>query len=97
MKKELDLQLLQDVAFKEINGIKAKEILQLRNIRKEDTYEYYNKLKLKYITSLGFLGLEYKVNQEIEKAVFAYIDYLIHQLPAEKMADSNAQFNISHS
>jgi hypothetical protein len=52
--------------------------------------------EIEVLTLLRFLGVEYKINQEIERVVFTYIDYLIHQLPVKNM-DSNAQFNISHS
>lgn len=102
MKKVLNLQLdehaelLQDIAFKSINGIKTKEILELRAIRKNDSYKYFNLIKLKSVLFLGWLGFEYNINLEIEKIVLGYIDYLVNNLPVENM-DSDAQFftNIS--
>ncbi|MDF2039347.1 MULTISPECIES: hypothetical protein [Cytobacillus] len=100
MKKEFNLQLdahmelLQGIAYKSINGIKINEILELRNICKEDNYQYFNRIKLLYIIFLGRLGLEYDINQGIEKALFNYINYIIHILPVEKM-ECEGQININ--
>jgi hypothetical protein len=102
MKQELNLQLdahmnlLQNIAFQAISGIKVKEVSELRNICKKDKDKYFNHIKLRYIVFLGGLGLNYKISQDIERVLFNYINYLIHELPVENK-DSNAQFNISVS
>jgi hypothetical protein len=98
MKKELNLQLdahvelLQDISFKSINGIKVKEIIELRTLCKKNKYDYFNRIKLKYIVGLGMLGLEYKIHTGIEKVLYSYINYLIHELPVENY-DSDAEFS----
>ncbi|MFS0637297.1 hypothetical protein AB1K84_15465 [Mesobacillus foraminis] len=102
MKREFNLQLnehmelLQDIAFKSINGIKVKEIVELRKLHNEDTYSYLNRIKLRYIALYGLLGLEYHVNQEIEKVLFSYITHLIKELPVENLNPYN-EINISVS
>ncbi|MDF2039855.1 hypothetical protein P2R12_23215 [Cytobacillus oceanisediminis] len=101
MKKELNLiiashmELLQGTAFKAISGISVKEILELRNIYSNDRYEYFNRVKLKYIFPLGMLVLTFKINTDIEKVLFQYFNHLMYGLPAEQYKDSEVTFNFS--
>lgn len=100
-KKELNLdneahmELLQDIAYKAINGIGAKDIIELKELCLKDHYEYFNRVKIKYIVPLGMLSLTYQINTGIEKILFNYINYLIQELPAEQYKDSNVTFSFS--
>lgn len=94
MKKNLNMQLdehmnlIQDIAFKSIGGISGKEIFKLRQTYQLDEYEYFNRIKFLYIVPLGFLGVEYKISDEVEQILFSYIHYIITELQLENM-DSN--------
>lgn len=100
MKKELNIQLdthmelIQEVAFKSLDGIKVSEIKELRYTCKKDEIAFFNKIKLKFIIHLGFLGLEYKITHEVEPILFSYIRYLLHELPVENL-DSDDKFHLS--
>ena len=94
IKQSSHMEIIQEVAFKSLKRITVGEIINFRKISKVDKNAYYNNLKLKYILHLGLLGLEYKINNEIEHIVFSYIDYLIHELPAENMED-DYEFTLS--
>jgi len=99
MKKELNLQLdahmelIQDIAFKSINGIKVNEIIELRKLCKKNKHDYFYTIKLKYIVGLGMLGLKYKIDDSIEKVLYSYINYLIHEIPVENY-NSDAELSI---
>lgn len=100
MKKELNIQLdehmdlIQDIAFKSIKGITKKEIIELRQTYQLDEYKYFTQIKLRYIVHLGFLGLEYKKTHEVERILFSYISYLIHELPMDGLDNVN-KFHLS--
>ncbi|MCL1701168.1 hypothetical protein [Lysinibacillus sp. Bpr_S20] len=100
MKKELNMQLnihmdlLQDIAFKSINGITVKEIIELRQIYQQGKYKYFNQLKIRYILHLGYLGLEYEITPELECILFSYINNLIQELPVEGLDNDNV-FHLS--
>ena len=102
MKKELNMQLdinmdlLQDIAFKSIGGITVKEIIELRQIYQLDAYEYFSRIKIRYILHLGLLGFEYKITHEVERILFSYINHLIHELPVDGL-DSDNEFHLSVS
>jgi len=89
-----DLDLIQEVAFKSLAGIKVSEIIKLRHTYKQDEKDYYNQIKMKYIIYLGLLSKEYKVNKEVERILFSYISHLIHELPVENMDDDD-EFTLS--
>lgn len=99
MKKELNMQLdehldlLQNIVFKSIGGITVKEIIELRQTYQLDEYEYFNRIKLRYIVHLGF---EYNLTQEVERILFSYINHLIHELPIEGL-DNDNEFHLSVS
>lgn len=100
MKKELNLQmdtsleLLQNIAFKSLEGIKVSEVVELRRILLADEHEFFNLIKLKYILHLGLLGLEYKITTEVERVLFGYINYLLHELPVDSW-DENDKLSFS--
>lgn len=91
MKKELNIQLdahmdlIQEMAFKSLDGIKVSDIIELRHTCKRDENMFFNQIKLRYILPLGLLGFKYKINVEIERILFGYINYLIHAIPVESM------------
>lgn len=96
MKRELNMELLQDIAFKSIGGITVKEIIELRQTYQLDEYEYFNRIKLRYIVHLGLLGFEYKITHEVERILSSYINHLIHELPVDGL-DSDNEFHLSVS
>lgn len=90
------LKLLQDTAYKAIDGISVQEILTLKKTYTDDPYTYFNQVKLKYLFPLGMLGITFRINQEVEQAVFQYISYLLHELPLDQYQDSpEATLNFS--
>ncbi len=96
LKLEAHLDLIQGLINKSINGITASEVMELRETRLKDMNQYFSLIKSKYILLFGLLSLEYKVNQENERIVFAYIDYLVHELPVDKLdTDLEVSFNFS--
>ena len=98
MKKELNvhldthLDLIQEVAFKALAGIKVSEMNELRYTYEQDEYKFFNQIKLKYVLPLGLLSFEYKINHEVERILFSYINYLIHEIPVKK-TDNDVQFD----
>lgn len=85
-KKELNLEseqhskLITNIIEKSLTGITVKEIIELKNTCEQDSYEYYNKLKLRYIVPFGLLGLNYNLTLEIEETIFFFIHDIIHQI-----------------
>lgn len=73
-------RLIKNIAEQALKGITSGEIVSLRNICETDRYTYYNKLKLKYISLLGMIGLNFTVTEEIEEAIFFLIHEIIHQI-----------------
>ena len=100
MKRELNIQLdthmdlIQEMAFKSLGEIKVSEIIELRHKCKRDENMFFNQIKLRYILPLGLLGLKYKINVEVERILFGYINYLIHEIPVESM-ERDATLHIS--
>ncbi|MBD7935920.1 hypothetical protein H9655_02670 [Cytobacillus sp. Sa5YUA1] len=88
LNNEAHLKLLQDTAFKAIDGISIQEVLNLQKSFKDDPYMYFNQVKLKYLLPLGMLGLSFKINQEVEHALFQYISYVLHELELDRHMDS---------
>lgn len=79
------IKMIQEVAFNSLAGITVGEISDLRNIFHQDTYHYFNLIKLKYILHLGLLNVEYKISDEVEQILFSYIHYLITEIQLENM------------
>lgn len=94
MKKQFNVQfdshmeMVQEVAFKSLEGITVGEISELCHLFIQDTHKYFNLIKLKYIMHLGLLNLEYKISDEVEHILFSYIHYLITEIQLEN-TDSN--------
>lgn len=98
MKKQFDLQkdahfdLLEDVAFKALSGIKVCEILELREMYKKDQLYYSNQIKLRYTVLLSTLDISHGLSLEITDALFTYIDYVIRNINVEGL-NIDSKFN----
>ena len=79
------LEMLQEVAFKSLTGIRVIEIFELRQILNQDAHKYFNLIKLKYMVYLGLLNLEYEISEEVEHILFSYTHYLISEIHLENM------------
>lgn len=79
------LEMLQEVAFKSLTGIRVIEIFELRQILNQDAHKYLNLIKLKYMVYLGLLNLEYEISEEVEHILFSYTHYLISEIHLENM------------
>ncbi|WP_200411253.1 hypothetical protein [Virgibacillus salexigens] len=99
-KKELDLQteqhnkLITDIVEKSLAGITIDEIVGLKELCEKNRYEFYNRVKLKYIAHLGLLGIDYKITIEIEEAVFFFIHDIIHQVSTNRNVDDKIDIKI---
>ena len=97
LKKQFDLQkdihfdLLEDIAFKALSGIKVCEILELREIYKKDQLYYFNQIKLKYNVFLSTLDISHGLSLEIMDALFTYIDYVIRNIDVDGL-NTNSKF-----
>ncbi|WP_087972751.1 hypothetical protein [Oceanobacillus rekensis] len=100
-KKELNLnieahsRLVTNIIEKSLAGVTVKEITELRQACELNRYEYYNKLKLKYIVLLGLLGLDYKITQEIEESIFFLMHDIIQQISTSGNPDIELYIKIS--
>lgn len=102
-KKELNLKsekhskLITNIVEKALAGISIKEIIELRKVGAENRYEYYNRIKLKYIGMLGLLGINYEITEEVESRLFFLIHDIIQQITVEKYENANEPLTVSFS
>jgi hypothetical protein len=102
-KKELNLKsekhskLITNIVEKALAGISIKEIIELRKVGAENRYEYYNRIKLKYIGMLGLLGINYEITEEVESRLFFLIHDIIQQITVEKYENVNEPLTVSFS
>jgi hypothetical protein len=97
LKSEKHSKLITNIVEKALAGISIKEIIELRKICEESRYEYYNRIKLKYISMLGLLGLTYNITEEVESCIFFFIHDIIHQVSIDKYENTESELVISIS
>ncbi len=80
-----------------LTGITVNELIELRKLSTVDSYQYYNKVKLKYIGLLGTLGSNYKITQEIEEMVFFFMHDIIKKatIRDDEYRDKQLEFKIA--
>lgn len=95
MKKQFNLQLeehldvLQEVAFQSLSGIKVSEVIEIRKRFYQNINEYAEFIQILYFSQLNFLNLLYELNEEVERALFGYIDYVIREIAVENLDSSD--------
>lgn len=100
-KKEIDLQckvhdkLITNIVEQALEGITGNNIIELRKVCRENRYEYYQRVKVRYIVGLGMLGLTYKITQEIEDNIFFLIHDIIHQITIDRYNKEDSRISIS--
>lgn len=88
-KKMLNLQSEQHSKYilkiveKSLAGITMNEITELRKLCTENRIDYYNHIKLRYITLLGLLGINFQITEEVESTVFFFIHDILHQITVD--------------
>lgn len=95
LQSEQDSKLVFNIVEKSLAGITRKEIIELREVCEQDKFDYYNKLKLKYIVPLGLLGLDYKITLEIEETIFLLIHDFFHKVSVTGNLDNELEIQIS--
>lgn len=95
IKLESHVKLIEDVITSAIRGMKIEEVYDLKKALSKCENEYYNRIKLRYITGLGMLGMTYLIPLEVEKYVFYSIHALLQQVPANLEAGSEISIQLN--
>ncbi len=65
LRTEQGSKLIFNLNENALTGITVNKFIELRKLSTADSYQYYNKVKLKYIGLLGMLAINHKINQEV--------------------------------
>ncbi|WP_010530931.1 hypothetical protein [Lentibacillus jeotgali] len=95
LQSEQGSKMIINIVEKSLAGITVKEIMELKKLCAEDRYEYYNRIKLKYITLLLPLGFNFLITEEVEKTIFFFIHDIIHQISVTGIPDKELEIQIS--
>lgn len=95
LKSEAHTKLVTNIIEKSLSGITGKEIHELRKVCNEDRYEYYNRIKSKYLPFLMPLGFNFFITEEVEEQIFFFIHDVINQISATEDGNSALDIQIS--